>query len=139
MAQRGIKDLSKILKTLSPELKHEDYVFCTFKDGQYGNYLPLKPIASFQEKEGLTLVIQYEIARKYKIPLSPIMKCITLNVHSDLEAIGLTAAVAKALTNDGISANLIAGFYHDHVFVQKDKAHQAVKVLKTLQSNQSKL
>lgn len=141
MAQSGIKDLSQILKTLSPKLRDEDYVFCTFEDGEYGNYLPLNPIASFKEKEGLTMIVQLEIARKYNIMTSGIMKCITLNVHSDLESIGLTAAISKSLANNDISANIMAGYYHDHVFVPKDKAQKAMKVLKSLQvgASQSKL
>ena len=137
MSQR--KDLLQILETLSPEMRDEDYVFCTFENAKYGNYVPLNPIASFQEKEGLTLVIESEIATKYKIKKSSIMKCITLNVHSDLELIGLTAEVSRILSKNDIPANVIAGFYHDHIFVPKDKAQKALKALKTLQFTQSKL
>lgn len=139
MANRGNKDLNELLKTLSPELNDSEYVFCTFNNGKYGDYAHLNPIASFEEKEGLTLVITSFMAKKNKIESSNPMKCITLNVYSDLEAIGLTAAISKILANHGISANIFAGFFHDHVFVQKDKAYQAIKLLTQLQLKHSKL
>jgi hypothetical protein len=54
---------------------------------------------------------------------------ITLNVHSSLEAIGLTAAVAGRLALHGISANVVAAYYHDHIFVPTADAERAVVVL----------
>jgi len=57
---------------------------------------------------------------------------ITLTVHSSLEAVGLTAAVAGALARQGISANVVAAFYHDHIFVPRDQAERAVAVLEKL-------
>jgi len=63
------------------------------------------------------------------------MAWITLTVHSSLEAVGLTAAFATALGNAGISCNVIAGFYHDHLFVGKDDAHTALTVLRELAKN----
>ncbi|WP_229764900.1 ACT domain-containing protein, partial [Vibrio cholerae] len=40
-----------------------------------------------------------------------------------------TAAFATKLAEHGISANVIAGYYHDHIFVQKEKAQQALQAL----------
>ena len=54
---------------------------------------------------------------------------ITLNVHSSLEAVGLTAAVSAKLSAQGISANVIAAYYHDHIFVQSAKAEMALLAL----------
>lgn len=54
---------------------------------------------------------------------------ITLTVHSSLEAVGLTAAVSTKLAAKGISANVIAAYYHDHIFVQTAKAELALSVL----------
>ena len=56
-------------------------------------------------------------------------KGITLTVHSSLDAVGLTAAVANKLTEKGISANVIAAYYHDHIFVQTEKAALAIEAL----------
>ncbi len=56
-------------------------------------------------------------------------KQITLTVHSSLDAVGLTAAVSTKLASKGISANVIAAFYHDHIFIPSEKAHQALDAL----------
>jgi hypothetical protein len=57
---------------------------------------------------------------------------ITLRVHSALDAVGLTAAVSLALTDAGISCNVVAGFHHDHLFVPHTRAADAVRVLEAL-------
>lgn len=54
---------------------------------------------------------------------------ITLTVHSSLEAVGLTAAVSTKLASKGISANVIAAYYHDHIFVQSSKADAGLLAL----------
>jgi len=60
------------------------------------------------------------------------MRQITLTVHSSLEAVGLTAAFATELTRHGISANVVAGYYHDHIFVGAGDAERAVAALQGL-------
>lgn len=60
---------------------------------------------------------------------------ITLTVHSDLQAVGLTAAFASALGQAGISCNVVAGAFHDHIFVPVEQAQQALAALKTLQQS----
>ena len=57
---------------------------------------------------------------------------ITLAVHSSLEAVGLTAAVAGALAEQGISANMVAAFHHDHLFVPWSRRAEAMVVLRAL-------
>ena len=53
-------------------------------------------------------------------------------VPSALDAVGLTAAVATALTRVGIACNVIAGFHHDHLFVPVDSATRAMSALNAL-------
>ncbi|GJM41400.1 MAG: transporter [Ardenticatenaceae bacterium] len=128
----GETDLSKMLATLAPKLHDEEYVFCTMGNGRYGDYSELQPIASFMEAEGLTLVIPKQCADAHAVPYEGVFRCITLSVHSSLEAVGLTAVIATKLTEHNISANVIAAYYHDHVFVQNGRAEAALSTLREL-------
>lgn len=128
----GIVELDQLLASISPQLFDDDYVFCTVP-GSLGEYVYLDPIATFVEAEGLTLVLLKEVAEAEKIEFESVYKKITLSVHSSLDAVGLTASVAEKLTSKGISANVIAAFYHDHIFVPREKASQALDALKEFQ------
>ncbi|MFA0156227.1 ACT domain-containing protein [Vibrio sp. 10N.261.46.A3] len=125
----AITDLDLLLKSMSPELIDGNYVFCTV-DGALADYVQLNPISTFREKEGLTLVLKEDVATKAQLDFDAVFSLITLSVHSSLEAVGLTAAFATKLGSYGISANVVAGYYHDHIFVQKDKAEAAMSALK---------
>lgn len=128
----GEKDLEKLLASMKPCLFSEEYVFCSVPDGKYGDYSEYCPVASFLETEGLTLVLTKANADKAKLQYGLVFKRITLTVHSSLEAVGLTAAISGKLAENGISANVIAGYFHDHIFVQAEKAEIALKSLKDL-------
>ncbi|ERM61019.1 MULTISPECIES: ACT domain-containing protein [Vibrio] len=125
----AITDLDILLKSMSPELIEGSYVFCTV-DGVLADYVELNPISTFREKEGLTLVLTEDAATQAQLNFEGVFSLITLSVHSSLEAVGLTAAFATKLGSYGISANVIAGYYHDHIFVQKDKADAAMSALR---------
>lgn len=134
----GETNLDKLLANMSPELIEGEYVFCTFAENNYGDHKELNPIASFQESEGLTLVIPKEQADAHNIDYQSSYRGITLQVHSSLEAVGLTAAFAKQLSQHGISANVIAGYYHDHIFVQTKDASNALEALTELTRQNTK-
>ncbi len=125
----GIEDLEELLGSMSPELIEDEYVFCTVLHGKYGDYKDLSPLATFVEAEGLTLVVTRENADSSGLKYEAIFKCITLTVHSSLEAVGLTAAVSTKLSEHQISANIIAAYYHDHVFVPAGSAEKALGLL----------
>lgn len=125
----AINDLDILLKSMSPELVEGDYVFCTV-NGSLTEYLTLEPIATFREREGLTLVLEKHKAIEAQLEFDGVFSLISLLVHSSLEAVGLTGAFATKLASYGISANVVAGYYHDHIFVQKDKADAAMNALK---------
>ena len=110
----------------------EEYVFASFPGAHYADLASLLPIASFQEKEGLTLVIERSIAEAAGVSSHGIFRKISLNVHSSLEAVGLTAAISRQLAEQGISANIIAACYHDHVFVPDERAEEALQALQHL-------
>ena len=125
----GETDLGKLLASLAPHVMDGDFVFCTIHDAQYGDFAELSPLASFRETEGLTLLVTKEDADKAGFNYEAVFRGITLKVHSSLEAIGLTAAVSSELAKRGISANVIAAYYHDYVFVQAEQADAALSAL----------
>jgi len=125
----GEKNLEKLLGSISPVLIKGEYVFCTVKNSKYGDYAESQPIASFLEAEGLTLVLPKDSADSFDLSYDGIFRCITLGVHSSLAAVGLTAAVAGILAEHGIAANVIAAYFHDHIFVQSRLAKQAFGLL----------
>ena len=127
----GITDINELLSSMQPALVDESFVFCTIKD-QLADYVALDPIATFRESEGLTLVVSQAAADQAGLDYEGVFRQITLTVHSSLEAVGLTAAVSTALADQDISANVIAAYYHDHVFVPSAQAEQALSVLKAL-------
>lgn len=125
----GEKDLQVLLATMSPQLLEDEYVFCSFPGAAYGDYANLRPIASCQEEEGLSLVIPVAEANANDIAYGSTFRGISLRVHSSLDAVGLTAAISAQLSKYNISANVIAGYFHDHVFVQNELAEQAMQAL----------
>ena len=134
--KNGSADLQQLLRNMAPVLNEGDFVFLSFPDTVYGSYAWLKPIAAFVEAEGLTLVVLAEMARQHALQFDgEPFKCITLQVHSSLEAVGLTAAFSSKLAEHNISANVIAGFFHDHIFVSKSDAENAMKALQQLSAD----
>ncbi|MRX68309.1 hypothetical protein SAMN06265349_103431 [Flavobacterium resistens] len=129
----GEKDLQKLLKTMKPKHKLGDYVFCKVEKLEGLDLNEIDMI--FREEEAITLILKEEIASKLNLDYSIVMSWITLTVHSSLEAVGLTAAFSKALTEHNISCNVVAAFYHDHIFVDKKDTEKAMKILKSF-SNQ---
>ena len=124
----GEKDLQLLLKSMKPEHNEGDYVFC--KVDQLGSLNLDEVEMFFKEKEAITLILKKEIAAKLNLEYSITMSWISLSVHSSLEAVGLTSAFSKALSDAGISCNVVAAFYHDHIFVGKNDTEKAMQILK---------
>ncbi|KAF2410251.1 hypothetical protein SAMN04490179_2077 [Pseudomonas antarctica] len=129
----GETALATLLRSMSPQLNDGDYVFCTLPDNRIPEGCDV--IGSFREREGLTLILERQQAEQAGLAFDYIAAWITLNVHSALEAVGLTAAFAGALGKAGISCNVIAGYYHDHLFVGRSDAERALDVLRQLAAN----
>ena len=129
----GIVDIKVLLKDMKPVLDDVDYVFCTKKCFEIDEeIMKLNPLGTFLESEGMTIIILKDKADKNKLSYESVFNKITLEIHSSLDAVGLTSAFSKQLTEYNISANVVAGYYHDHIFVPKEKAKLAVEVLKKL-------
>ena len=122
-----------ILKKLNPKLNDGEYVFCSVNNIE--DIESNKIIGSFKEKEGVSIILSKKEAINLKLSYSFIAAWITLRVYSSLEDVGLTANFSNALSNNGISCNVISGYYHDHVFVNINDKDKAMNILKNLSVN----
>jgi hypothetical protein len=126
--------LSQLLSSMRPELQPGIYVYCAWPaDQAWPGPLPL---ASFHEKEALTLVLTEQQAIEHQLDIFFRVRWISLTLVSELDAVGLTAAFATALTEAGVSCNVFAGLYHDHILVPLEQAEAAMKALELLQQSQ---
>ncbi len=122
---KGENNLDVLLKTMKPLLNIGEFVFCVATNKI--NFEEI--IMSFKETEGTTIIVKKELADSLHLSYSFVASWITLTVHSSLEAVGLTAAFSTALTKENISCNVVAAFYHDHIFVDKKDAEKAMGIL----------
>ena len=121
----AITDLGRLLAGMEPVLAVGDYGYACVAERPVG----LSVFAAVAEAEGLTLVALSADLAAAGIVHQAGWARISLTVQSDLAAVGLTAAIATALTARGISANVVAGYHHDHFFVQRDRAGDAMAAL----------
>ena len=126
----GESDLLTLIGQMAPSLDDQVWAFVSI-DQVSSEYVAEHALATFREAEGTTLIVPWERAEEFDVCSEPMAR-ITLSVHSSLEAAGLTAAVSHVLANDGISANMIAAYYHDHVFVPQALADRAMNCLRGL-------
>ncbi|MDX9784762.1 MAG: ACT domain-containing protein [Spirochaetia bacterium] len=128
------KNLDFLLKNLNPSTSDDSFVFCAI------SVLPKNPELEFldpwgivKEEEGITLILKKERADAFGLTYESTFGRITLQVYSSLDAVGLSAAVATALAAAGISANIVAGYHHDHIFVPKSQLGTALNLLRGMQ------
>lgn len=125
----GEKNIDNLLRGLSPVLNEGEYVFCTIPEHKM---IQVSTIATMKEQEGMSMVINRIDADKLGLEYESVFSWITLQIHSSLDAVGLTAVCSKALAERGIPCNMVAGFYHDHLFVPKGQAQVAMETLKAV-------
>ena len=75
------------------------------------------------------MVVERDVADGAGLEYDFVAAMITLGVGSRLHAVGLTAAVSSALADAGISCNVVAGHFHDHLFVPVERAEEALELL----------
>ena len=125
MTPRGITDLNALLVSMDPYLSRRQWCFQPISDPKF---VPETAFAMIREEEGLCCILPAPAAED-EIPR---FARITLRVHSDLEAVGLTAAVSRVLADNNMPCNVVAGLHHDHIFVPWDKRSEAFALLEKL-------
>ena len=126
----GERNLSNLKKKMAPRMHEGVFVYCTIPTGE----LPpgMTPICSFQEDEGLTVIVEKAQAEASGMAHVFEARLITLTVHSSLEAVGLLATLAGRFSSAGIPCNVVSAFHHDHFFVPIKQAAQAMDLLAAL-------
>lgn len=120
---------------MSPRINPGEYVFTSIND--------LKPVhlshatCIIKEEKGTTLIIERQKADDLNLKYNFVSNWITLQIHSPLDAVGLTAIFSTELANNNISCNVVAGFYHDHIFVSTKNSKRAIEVLEKLSESYS--
>lgn len=124
------QSLDALIASLRPVLQPGVYVYCAAPEKM--SLAGVDAVATFREAEGLTLVLEESIARD--LGLVPRFRAawITLQMNSDLGAVGLTAAVSGALAQAGIACNILAALQHDHLFVPWERGAEALGILEGL-------
>ncbi len=133
----GENNLETLIRAMEPELQEDVFVFCTTPK-EFSLPRNISPQALFQEKEGTTLILRERDAKEAGLDYAFPSRMITLNIHSSLEAVGFMAVIASCLAKNDISVNPVSAFFHDHLFVPKDKAALAMRLLKDLSNNATK-
>ena len=127
---KGETNLAVLIRGMKPKLNEGEYVFTSVLDI---NAIDRQTtLFEFKEKEGVTIIVERSKADELNLKYEFVASWITLKVYSSLEAVGLTAAFSQVLTKHNISCNVVAGYYHDHIFVDVKDAEKAITVLESL-------
>ncbi len=91
--------------------------------------------AVLAEHEATTAVVTVAEAERRGWPIGFVAAWLTVELHTSLEAVGLTAVLAAALADRQISCNVLAGYHHDHLLVPVERAEEAIAVIEALRSD----
>jgi len=125
----GESNLETLIASMRPVLRDGTFVFVSVEP-EAARSMPAEAMVA--EAEGATLVLHQADADARGLAYDYVARWITLEVHSSLAAVGLTAAFSTALGGAGISCNVLAGYHHDHLLVAADDAQRALKVLQDM-------
>lgn len=129
---RGERDLDRLLAGMGPTLDPARYAYCRMREGLQPDRLTARGI--FHEKEGMTLILEYDEAIRTGLVPDFVARRIELTIHSDLNAVGFMARIAQELAAAGIPCNPVSATWHDHLFVPEALADRALRVLTALEA-----
>lgn len=128
----GITNLQETLKSIKVQCDNIEYAFTSVPDDS--GISRAEVLATFQENGRLAVIAPKQYLDSLTIENEGPYAKLTIDVHTSLELVGLTAVMASALAKHGISANVVAAFYHDHVFVQYELRERAIELLEDLKN-----
>jgi hypothetical protein len=131
--KKGETDLQVLLENMEPKLEDKELVFCSLPPKQAEEYIP-DCQGYYLEPEGVTLILDRQLADRENLSNDLVFKRISLMVHSSLDAVGLLARVTEILAAQGIPVNVVSAYYHDHLYVKADQAENAFDILKLWQN-----
>ena len=138
LSSRGTSDLGTLLATMDPVLLEHEYVYLTVPDdrGEWHEALQsATPLGTFEEEEGMTWIVQRNVADAADLTYDAVFRGITLSVHSSLTAVGFLSVLTFALSEHGVAVNVVSAAYHDHLFVPKEYTREAMAILNGLQAS----
>jgi len=126
-----VNELDRLLANLDPDIVPGEFVFT---HGEPGGPRPddRDVRAMVREEEGPTWVIERSVADALGLGYDYVAAWVTLRVHSELAAVGLTATISARLAEASLSCNVIAGRFHDHLFVPFDRQAEVLELLDEL-------
>jgi len=126
----GITDLKQTLSSLKVICDDIEYGFASVSlDSTIDRE---KVLATFHEDGYLAIIAPSAYLDSKGIENEGPFAKLTIDVHTSLEMVGLTAVLSTKLAEHEISANVVAAFYHDHVFVQYKLRQKAIELLESL-------
>lgn len=128
----GQKNLKEVLSSMQVSCDNVEYAFATIRLDSI--VLEKGVLGIFTEKEGLTIIASKGYFENKQIPFEGPFAKLTIEVHTSLNLVGLTAILATKLAENEISANVIAGYFHDHIFVQYDLREKAIAAINQLKN-----
>jgi hypothetical protein len=132
---KTISNLKELLKNMKPTLAKGKFYMASVNESELMTLAAHVDYITdiFREKEGISIVfseeIKEEIEQLAKKKIVGPFALITLNVYSDLMAVGFLAKITEALAKEKISVNAFSAYHHDHLLVSYEKKDAAIEVL----------
>lgn len=130
----GQQNLQAVLDSLRVSCDDVEYGFANVKDASNISIDDVQ--GTFKEDESLTVIAPVKYLANKGIQYEGSYAKLTIEVHTSLELVGLTAVLAAQLADRGISANVVAAYFHDHIFVQHNLRQDAIEALEQLKNNE---